>query len=235
MSNLTRARVATWTHLMSGGFSHIAHFESGSDPLSASWQTTWDHANPRHKQDAAELGRLHQFFNLTSGIDIGRCVPHNELISVTGGNLALCLAEPGESYYVWLDRGGAGSLNLAGAPGQYSVTRYRCTQLASPVSLPVVVGGGSVNLGATPTTGFGNDYLFVLKAFSPRIPGDFDHDGDVDISDFAHLQICFTPDGMVPAAGCGDADLNADNIIDLVDLNVFTTCLNGAGQPPACL
>src|SRR5262249_26545368 len=64
MSNLTRARIASWTHIMSGGFSNIAHF-GNSDPLSASWQVTWDHVDPRHKEDAAELGKLNLFFNQT--------------------------------------------------------------------------------------------------------------------------------------------------------------------------
>jgi hypothetical protein len=53
LSNVTRARVASWTHLVSGGFGHIAHFDLPGDPLSSSWAVTWSHLVIRHKEDAA--------------------------------------------------------------------------------------------------------------------------------------------------------------------------------------
>ncbi len=164
MSDMTRSRVATWAHLMAGGFSCIAHMgPRRGHRLGGSWAVTWEYFNPRGKEDAVEIGWLARFFNHTPGIDISRCVPHNELTRVDGGNLALCLAEPGESYFVWADRGGVTRLDLSNTTGRYTVTRYRCTDLSHPVSLPDAAGGGQANLGATPTTGFGNDYLFVVR------------------------------------------------------------------------
>ncbi len=230
LSNVTRSRVATWAHLMAGGFSHVAH-SGGGGPLSSSWQVTWDQVNVRHKQDAAELGKLSEFFNRTAGIDIGRCVPRNDLASVVGGHLAMCLAEPGQRYHVWVDEGGTASVNLTGVTGQFAVARYRCTQLTTPVTLPMVVGGGTVGLGATPTSGFGQDYLFVLTRQAPTVTGDFDGDADVDLEDYGHLQAC---QGPTAPAGCGDADLNGDFTIDELDVGVFIECLGGAGQPPGC-
>ncbi len=231
LSNATRARVATWAHLMAGGFSHVAHTGGG---LAGSWMCTWGQVVTRHKQDAGELGKLTQFFNHTSGIDINRCTPRHDLASVSGGNLALCLAASGERYYVWLDQGGTSTLNLAGASGRYSVTRYRCTQLTAPTALAPVVAGGPVSLGATPTSGYGNDYLFVVRREAPLTPGDFDADDDVDMTDYAHLQACLTPTLALPGPGCGDADLNSDNTIDSGDVLFFVDCMRGANQTPLC-
>jgi hypothetical protein len=162
LSTVTRTRVATWTHVMAGGFSMVAHFAIDGTHRTSSWGVTWDSVNPRHKEDAAEMGKLAKFFNHTLGIDINSGVPHHELVRVSDGRLALCLAQPGESYYIWLDRGGAPSLDLTGISGEFTVTRYRCTDLAHPDTLAAISGGGIRTLEATPTTGFGNDYLYVV-------------------------------------------------------------------------
>ncbi len=67
-------------------------------------------------------------------------------------------------------------------------------------------------------------------------PGaDFDADGDVDLSDFTHFQVCFNgPNRPLPGPACGDADLDVDDDIDLSDFTVFQTCFNGPNRPPAC-
>lgn len=55
---------------------------------------------------------------------------------------------------------------------------------------------------------------------------DFDRDGDVDLTDFAVLQLCL---GLAPtSAGCQQTDLNDSNVIDGLDVNVFLDCLSGA-------
>ena len=74
----------------------------------------------------------------------------------------------------------------------------------------------------------------MLKRFEMSIPGDFDNDSDVDMTDFAHVQKCMTQPGVNPGPGCGDADLNADSAIDSLDVNVFAGCLRGANQTPGC-
>jgi len=63
---------------------------------------------------------------------------------------------------------------------------------------------------------------------------DFDEDGDVDTSDFAHVQTCFSGDGFPTDSGCADADANADGDVDTFDFNTFLPCLAGADQPPGC-
>jgi len=164
LATLTRTRVATWAHLFAGGFSKAAFYlEDREGPQFSSWGVTWDSVAPAHKEAAALLGRLSRFFNKTPGIDISRCVPHNELVAVEGGHLALCLADPGRSYYVWADQGGTLSLDLSGVTGSFTVKRYRCADLDRWSALPTLPGGRMHRLDPTPSTGSGSDYLFVIQ------------------------------------------------------------------------
>jgi hypothetical protein len=71
----------------------------------------------------------------------------------------------------------------------------------------------------------------------PVIPGDFDRDGDVDLTDFAIFQGCFNGPNRPPAqaSGCEDANLDGDAAgdVDLSDFAVFQRCFNGPNRPPA--
>ena len=167
LSNTTRVRIATWTHLMSGGFSNVAHL--ASDHTISSWGVNWNTVTARHREDVVEVGRIANFINKTADININRATP-STLATVSGGNLALTLAEPGEKYYVWVDGGGTVSLNLSGVSGTFLVKRYRGTDLGNPVTLADVAGGGTVSLGTTPESGFGRDYLFVLTRTEGATP-----------------------------------------------------------------
>ncbi len=64
--------------------------------------------------------------------------------------------------------------------------------------------------------------------------GDFDNDGDVDLVDFAHLQLCFSGDGVPYGAGCVDADLNEDGSVGPSDFSLFLPCMAGTNLPPGC-
>jgi len=78
----------------------------------------------------------------------------------------------------------------------------------------------------------------VMHTGVPFGPGDFDHDGDVDQSDFAHLQVCLTgPTNPQYDPDCLDARLDSvDEDVDQQDCEVFKQCLSGADTPqdPAC-
>jgi hypothetical protein len=56
---------------------------------------------------------------------------------------------------------------------------------------------------------------------------DFDGDGDVDQSDFGHLQACMSNLGIAP--GCENADLDGGDMIGPGDFAVFQGCITGAG------
>ena len=63
---------------------------------------------------------------------------------------------------------------------------------------------------------------------------DFDEDGDVDLDDFAHLQVCLGIENVsLSNPDCADADLSSDNNVSVADLQEFIGCVNGSGMPPA--
>jgi len=64
-------------------------------------------------------------------------------------------------------------------------------------------------------------------------PCDYDHDGDVDLSDFAHFQVCLTgPQVAQTDPNCQDAKMDANNNVDADDLTVFLRCMKGPYIPP---
>ncbi len=71
----------------------------------------------------------------------------------------------------------------------------------------------------------------------PAVPGDLDGDGDVDLDDFALLQVCRNGPGIAPTGPiCPQADLDEDDDVDGADVWVLLGCLSGADIPgdPAC-
>ncbi len=66
------------------------------------------------------------------------------------------------------------------------------------------------------------------------IAGDFDSDGDVDLTDFGYLQRCYSGTDIPPTTGCENADLDGDNDVDQTDFEEFKNCLGGANRPPGC-
>lgn len=84
--------------------------------------------------------------------------------------------------------------------------------------------------GAAMTFGFcGEPYLGV--------PGDLDHDNDVDQADFGRLQACLSGAGVAQSEPtCMQARLDRDDDVDQVDVDLFVGCLSGSGVigDPAC-
>ena len=61
--------------------------------------------------------------------------------------------------------------------------------------------------------------------------GDFDNDGDVDLSDFSQFSLCFGGANNPPAGSCPigiDADFDNDGDVDLSDFSVFSLCFTGS-------
>jgi len=61
--------------------------------------------------------------------------------------------------------------------------------------------------------------------------GDFDCDGDVDLSDFTVFQLCFGGSNNPPAPTCSpgvDADMDGDGDVDLADFLIFQQNFTGS-------
>jgi hypothetical protein len=69
------------------------------------------------------------------------------------------------------------------------------------------------------------------------VPGDLDHDGDVDQDDAVAMGHCMTGASVPRSAGCEAADLDHDNDVDQSDFGLWQRCYSGAdGEAnPACL
>lgn len=81
----------------------------------------------------------------------------------------------------------------------------------------------------------GNNLTPHQWVFYANIPGDFDHDSDVDLKDFDHFQACFSGPNRPPGQpSCADADLDHDGDVDLADFLTFQACFNGPNQAPTC-
>ncbi len=66
------------------------------------------------------------------------------------------------------------------------------------------------------------------------IPGDYDHDGDVDEDDYGTFLMCSFGPAVPRTAGCVDMDFDHDYDVDVNDFGVFQRCYSGrniAGNP----
>ncbi len=94
----------------------------------------------------------------------------------------------------------------------------------TPGEVEQVLNETCVDLGATgyDTTygwGFVNAYNAVAAV---SVPGDYNHDGEVDLTDFVHWDDCMTgPDNGPYDAGCGPFDFEGDEDVDLEDFAAF--------------
>jgi hypothetical protein len=173
----TATRLGTLAHLFAGGYSHVAHDSPDDGPghRHSSWGCEWAAVNPRHREDAATLGALARFFNAPDHAALNRARPAPELVTLapkSGGRHALCLSAPGEALYVWLDEGGAATLDLSDLPGTYTLTRHTGPDFAaSAIELDPVFGGAPLALPPAPVSGFGRDTLYILRSAAvPAVP-----------------------------------------------------------------
>ncbi len=74
----------------------------------------------------------------------------------------------------------------------------------------------------------------VPASDKPTLPGDLDHDEDVDQSDFGVFQACLVETGTAYQPGCEEADYEPDGDVDQNDLAVFQNCMGGSDSSPGC-
>lgn len=69
--------------------------------------------------------------------------------------------------------------------------------------------------------------LLTIDFSPPPVSGDCDGDGDIDGSDFAAFQGCFSGIGGGVAPGCACSDLDGDFDVDLLDFGIFQAVYTG--------
>ena len=75
-------------------------------------------------------------------------------------------------------------------------------------------------------TPFNNSDRGTVYVFT-HVSGDSDHDGDVDLVDFADLQACVTGQSGSLAAECLQTDFDLDEDVDFVDFTAFVPLWSG--------
>lgn len=79
-------------------------------------------------------------------------------------------------------------------------------------------------------TWFGPTFAKQVQIARTYPRGDYNLDHEVDLEDFAHLQICYTNTGVaVTDPNCLDASLDLDNDVDSADFAIFQACFQGPG------
>lgn len=124
--------------------------------------------------------------------------------------------------YQWQKNGA----NLSEA-GHYSgVTNATLTVLTAD-------GGDAGTYRCIVTAGCGsttsNEAVLTVK---PIVIADLDHDCDVDNSDYALFEPCFTGPAEPINTGCGDEDFDLDADVDQEDFGILQRCYSGDGNPP---
>ncbi len=110
----------------------------------------------------------------------------------------------------------------------------------------LTLGGDPVLISESTLTNTFEEFWYddvLLEAPCPRedLPFDADADGDVDQTDFAYVQRCFSGEGNVSGLDdpypCRCLDDDGDQDVDLDDLDAFLFCVSGPeiDADPACL
>lgn len=94
-------------------------------------------------------------------------------------------------------------------------------------SVGLQAGGELVVAGARGDRGMVSRTGAAYVVSCPRLRGDFDGDGDVDISDFTVFAGCFTGSGTPCSGECCLADFDGDGDVDIADFNTFAGDFGG--------
>ncbi|MHC4442847.1 MAG: hypothetical protein ACYTA5_09650 [Planctomycetota bacterium] len=74
-------------------------------------------------------------------------------------------------------------------------------------------------------------YSLNVLQINQWVPGDYDHDGDVDITDYEIFHSCASGPNVPHTGDCIKADFDNDNDVDQNDFAIFQQCYSGQGNP----
>ncbi len=108
---------------------------------------------------------------------------------------------------------------------------FQTTQSANSFALPDLVDNTTYYWRVDEVNSLGRTGGEVWSFTTKRLKPDFDNDGDVDMTDFGHLQLCLSgADVPQTRPECQDAKLDNDDDVDDADASLLEGCLTGAGQ-----
>jgi len=115
------------------------------------------------------------------------------------------------------------------SPSQLSLV---ATQSDAIYPLPVLENETTYYWRVDGLNGTGRTTGDVWSFQTRSLRADFDRDGDVDMTDFAHLQLCLSgTDVPQNLPECQNAKLDSDDDVDQADVALFMGCLSGPDQP----
>lgn len=134
------------------------------------------------------------------------------------------------------------SISVSGQQANFNLTNVNIPEQRYRVTLRGIGGSpvtdacghplyGTFN-GTFPSgaNGAAGDFVSTFHFTHVRESVDYDNDGDVDQSDFAHLQVCLSGvDVTQNDSNCQNARLDGDSDVDGSDLALFLGCLSGGG------
>lgn len=116
--------------------------------------------------------------------------------------------------------------------------RGRDEDLVANCEVDIISFGPNFSVFDVNYDGFVNPADAPPLAIDASAPGDFDRDGDVDQTDFSHLQQCMTGRTSTAPTGniCVEADFDMDGDVDGDDFTAFRKCASGPAIPadPTC-
>ena len=163
---------------------------------------------------AGDATWFHQFFNDDLWTNAGGTYVASASASTSVGN--------NNAFYTWTLTGGMVSdvQNWLDAPSSDFGWLVRVGEFLSE---------STKRFGSRENTNSSFRPRLTIDFSPPPVAGDCDGDGDIDGSDFAVFQGCFSGiDGGV-AAGCACSDLDGDVDVDLRDFGIFQTVYTGDG------
>ena len=102
------------------------------------------------------------------------------------------------------------------------------------VQIPAT-GEVHIRFAVIPEAGFTSGYGYYIDDIQVEViyhRSDWDHDGDVDQSDFGLFQACISGPAVPLQPGCEAQDLDGDDDVDLTDFGLFQRCLTGSSGIP---